>query len=86
MDKDLGRGTLIKLEKLKAKYADELRAAAPKVKRINERCFALLCPTAIARVGMARGGYLRVDRPTCTRKRCPREKEESYGKQESRRV
>jgi hypothetical protein len=74
MDKDLGRGTLIKLEKLKAEHADEFRAAAPKTKRINEECFTLLCPTAIGRVGLAKGGYLRVSKPTCTRKRCPREK------------
>jgi len=62
------------LERLKAEYAEKFRAAAPKVKRINEKCFKLLCPTAIARVGLAKGGYLRVSKPTCTRKRCPREK------------
>jgi len=69
-----GKASLAKLERLKAKYADEFRRTAPKVKRINEECFKLLCPTAIARVGLAKGGYLRVSKPTCTRKRCPREK------------
>jgi len=69
-----GEGSLAELDRLKAEHAEEFRAAAPKVKRINEECFKLLCPTAIARVGLAKGGYLRVSKPTCTRKKCPREK------------
>jgi hypothetical protein len=75
-----GKGSLTKLADLKKKHGPRFKAEAPKTKRINEECFRLLCPTAIGRVGLAKGGYLRVSKPTCTRKRCPREKveEESY--------
>ena len=69
----LGKGTLTELEKLKAKYREKFKAEAPKVKRINQRCFDLLCPTAIGRVGLDGGRQLRVKRSTCTNKRCPRE-------------
>jgi len=68
-----GKGSLTKLEALKAEHAETFRAQAPKVKRINQRCFELLCPTAIGRVGLDRGRRLRVKKTTCTRKRCPRE-------------
>ena len=69
-----GKGSLTKLEQLKTEHADEFRAAAPKTRRIEQECFDLLCPTAIGRVGLAKGGYLRVEKPTCTRKRCPRQR------------
>ena len=75
----LGKGSLSKLEQLKAEHADEFRAAAPKTRRIEQECFDLLCPTAIGRVGLAKGDYLRVEKPTCTRKRCPRQCGERNG-------
>ena len=69
-----GKGSLTKLEALKAEYGPKFKAEAPKVKRINQKCLDLLCVTAIGRVGLDRGGRLRIKKATCTNKRCPREK------------
>jgi hypothetical protein len=68
-----GKGTLAELERLKAEYREKFKAEAPKVRRINRRCLDLLCPQAIGRVGLDRGGRLRIKRVTCTNKRCPKE-------------
>jgi len=69
-----GKGTLSKLEKLKTEYAEKFKAAAPKYRKINQRCFDLLCPYAIGEIGMDRGGVLRTNAKTCKRKRCPKDK------------
>jgi hypothetical protein len=74
-----GKGSLSKLEALKDEYREELKAKAPKVKKIDARCFKLRCKTAVnpARLRHS-GGRLRLARGTCTRKTCPREMLEEY--------
>jgi hypothetical protein len=68
-----GKGSLAKLGRLKAEYGPKFRASAPKIRRINQKCLDLFCPTAIGRVGLDRGSRLRIRQATCTRKRCPKE-------------
>lgn len=74
-DEPLGKGSLSKLERLKEEHGLKFKAEAPKYRKINQRCFDLLCPYAIGQVGMDRGGTLRTDAKTCKRKRCPKDKE-----------
>ena len=69
-----GKGSLSKLERLKAEHREKFKAEAPKVKKIDGRCFELRCPTAInPRRLKYRGGSLHLIGANCTRKRCPRE-------------
>lgn len=70
----LGKGTLGDLERLRAKHREKFKAAAPKVRRINQECLNFLCPMAIGRIGLDRGGQLRIKQTTCTWARCPRER------------
>ena len=70
----VGKGSLKRLEELKKKYGPKFKAEAPKYRKINQRCFDLLCPYAIGQVGMDKGGTLRTKAKTCKRKRCPRDK------------
>jgi len=70
----IGKGTLTKLEELKAKYAEKFKSEAPKYRKIDQRCFDLLCPYAIGQVGMDEGGILRTKAKMCKRKRCPKDK------------
>jgi len=74
-----GKGSLDKLEALKAEYTHQFREAAPKVKRIDGQCFKLRCKTAVNPAGLKHsGGSLRLSRGTCTRKTCPRKALEEY--------
>jgi hypothetical protein len=66
-----GKGTLTDLERLKAEYAEKFRRAAPKVKRIGKRCFAIHCSTVSPARLKRSGGNLRLAKGTCTRKTCP---------------
>lgn len=73
------KGSLLRLEELKAEHRERFRAAAPKVKQIDVMCFRLRCPTALnpnRLKGTWRG--LRLAKGTCTRRTCPREVLEIY--------
>jgi hypothetical protein len=66
-----GRGSLSRLEALKAIYAPKFKEAN-RSRRITGKCLEVGCSLAWSRVRYV-NGELRVTRTTCRRKKCPRE-------------
>lgn len=69
-----GKGSLTKLEQLKAEYGPKFKAAAPKRRKIDQECGDLLCPYALRHVRPDRRGLLWIKNEWCAEKRCPKER------------
>lgn len=70
-----GKGSLAKLEQLKANHADEIRAAALKRRKRGPLCLHFRCEKADL---VESPGGLRLRGGWCKLKRCPRKQLEEY--------